>query len=117
MRLLSKNSVGRRYRRLHPAVQRKLKVAVPYFSLGLIALVVTYLVSEPPDWRFWLVFAALFVLLELFTVEVNDRLMQSSSIMVVMTAGVIFALRADSDALFAMTLMAAIGAFAPDDFR
>ncbi|MCZ6738328.1 MAG: HD-GYP domain-containing protein [Actinobacteria bacterium] len=117
MRLLSKNPVGRRYRRLHPAVQRKLKVAVPYFSLGLIALVVTYLVSETPDWRLWLVFAALFVLLELFTVEVNDRMLQSSSIMVVMTAGVIFALRADSDALFAMTLMAAIGAFAPDDFR
>jgi HD-GYP domain-containing protein (c-di-GMP phosphodiesterase class II) len=94
-----------------------LKIAVPYFSLGLIALVVTYLVSEPPDWRLWLVFAALFVLLELFTVEVNDRMLQSSSIMVVMTAGVIFAIRPDSDATFAMTLMAAIGAFAPDDFR
>jgi HD-GYP domain-containing protein (c-di-GMP phosphodiesterase class II) len=63
------------------------------------------------------VFAALFVLLELFTVEVNDRMLQSSSIMVVMTAGVIFAIQPDSDAIFAMTLMAAIGAFAPDDFR
>ena len=117
MRLLSESPVERRYRRLHPSVQRKLKIAVPYFSLGLIALVVTYLVSEPPDWRLWLVFAALFVLLELFTVEVNDRMLQSSSIMVVMTAGVIFAIQPDSDAIFAMTLMAAIGAFAPDDFR
>lgn len=117
MRLLSKSPVERRYRRLHPSVQRKLRIAVPYFSLGLVALVVTYFVSEPPDWRLWMVFAALFVLLELFTVEVNDRMVQSSSIMVVMTAGVIFAIQPDSDATFAMTLMAAIGAFAPDDFR
>jgi len=117
MRLLKNSPVGRRYQRLHPSVQRKLKIAVPYFALGLVTLVVTYLVSEPPTWSFWLVFAALFVLLEFFTVEVNDRLFHSSSIMVVMTAGVIFALQTESDALFAMTLMAAIGALAPEDFR
>jgi len=114
---LRKNKPARRRGRLHPSVQRKLRIAVPYSILGLLALVVTYFFSEPPDWGLWLVFAALFVLLEFFTVEVNDRLMQSSSIMVVMTAGVIFALQSDSDAMFAMTLMAAIGALAPDDFR
>lgn len=117
MKLLSRSPVGRRYRRLHPAVQRRLKIAVPYFLLGATALIGSFWISDPPDWTIWIPFAVLFVLLEMFTVEVNDRLMQSSSIMVVMTAGVIFAIQPGSDALFAMTLMAAVGAFAPNDFR
>ena len=112
-----KNPVGRRIQRLHPSVQRKLRIAVPYFVVGTLATVGTYLVSETPNWATWLVFAALFVMLEMFTVEVNDRLMQSSSIMVVMTAGLIFAIQPGSDALFAMTLMAGAGALSPDDFR
>jgi putative nucleotidyltransferase with HDIG domain len=90
---------------------------VPYFLLGATALIGSFWISDPPDWTIWIPFAVLFVLLEMFTVEVNDRLMQSSSIMVVMTAGVIFAIQPGSDALFAMTLMAAVGAFAPNDFR
>ena len=116
MKLL-KNNPARRRGRLHPSVQRKLRIAVPYFALGVSALVATFYFSRPPDWGLWLVFASLFVLLEFFTVEVNDRLMQSSSIMVVMTAGVIFALQPGSDAMFGMTLMAATGALVPDDFR
>ena len=117
VRLLSRSPVGRRYRRLHPAVQRKLKVAVPYFLLGAAALAISIYFFEPPDWALWAPFAALFVILEMFSVEVNDRMLQSSSIMVVMTAGVIFAIQPDADAALAMTVMAAIGAFAPDDFK
>jgi HD-GYP domain-containing protein (c-di-GMP phosphodiesterase class II) len=37
--------------------------------------------------------------------------------MVVMTAGVIFAIQPGSNAVFAMTLMAGLGAFVPDDFK
>ncbi len=33
---------------------------------------------DPPDWGVWVAFAALFVLLESFAVEVNDRLLQSA---------------------------------------
>ncbi|HEX6286414.1 MAG TPA: HD domain-containing phosphohydrolase, partial [Acidimicrobiia bacterium] len=62
-------------------------------------------------------FAALYVLLELLTVEVNDRMFQSSSIMVLMTAGVIFATQPSSDAVFALALMAGLGATVPDDFK
>jgi HD-GYP domain-containing protein (c-di-GMP phosphodiesterase class II) len=94
-----------------------LKIAVPYFLLGLLAIVVSALFFDAPDWTIWILFAGLFVLLELFTVEVNDRLFHSSSIMVVMTAGVIFALETGSDASFAMSLMAALGALVPDDIR
>ena len=117
MRLLRLDHLKRRFRRLPPTVQRKIKVAVPYFLLGAATLVLAYRFSDLPDWSLWLPFAALFVLLEFFAVEVNDRLFQSSSIMVVMTAGVIFALEPGSDALFAMALMAAVGPFVPADFK
>src|SRR5690606_22008874 len=117
MRLLRQNPVSRRWRRLDLAVQRRLSIAVPYFAAGVVVLVVASLWADPPIWREWVPFVVLFVLIEMFTVEVNDRLFQSSSIMVVMTAGVILAMQPDSGATFAMALMAGIGAFVPDDFR
>jgi HD-GYP domain-containing protein (c-di-GMP phosphodiesterase class II) len=83
----------------------------------MATLVASFILFDSPDWSVWLPFAALYVLLELFTVEVNDRLFQSSSIMVVMTAGVIFAIQPMSDAAFGMALMCGVGAFVPADFR
>ncbi len=117
MRLMRLNNLGRRYNRLEPGLQRRLRIAVPYSALGIVALIASYFLSGPPDWPIWILFAFLFVLLELFTVEVNDRLFQSSSIMVVMTAGVIFALHDAYSATFGMALMAAAGAFVPTDFK
>ncbi len=55
-----------------------------------------------PDWAYWAPFAVLFVLLEFFAVEVNDRMLQSSSVMVAMTAGVILAMLPGSDAMFGL---------------
>jgi putative nucleotidyltransferase with HDIG domain len=98
-------------------VQRKLKIAVPYFAAGFLVILLTFVLADPPDWGVWLVFTALYILLELLTVEVNDRLFQSSSIMVVMTAGVIFATQSNSDAVLALALMAGLGATVPDDFK
>jgi HD-GYP domain-containing protein (c-di-GMP phosphodiesterase class II) len=93
-------------------------VAIPYALLGIAVLVGTGRVFDHPfDWGIWLLFAVLFVFLEFFAVEVNDRMLQSSSIMVIMTAGVIFAIESDSDAIFAMALMAAVGPFVPADFK
>jgi HD-GYP domain-containing protein (c-di-GMP phosphodiesterase class II) len=85
--------------------------------LGIAALIVAFWVGEPPDWIVWVLFTALFVLLESFAVEVNDRLFQSASIMVVMTAGVIFAIEPNSSAFLGMSVMTAAGAIVPDDFR
>lgn len=103
--------------RLRPTVQRRLKVAVPYSVMGVVTLVGTYMISDPPVWVVWLPFTALFVLLEFFAVEVNDRLLQSSSVMVAMTAGVIFAMTPGSDAMFAMALMGGMALFTPLDFK
>ncbi|MGH8872555.1 MAG: hypothetical protein ACRDWS_11320, partial [Acidimicrobiia bacterium] len=103
--------------RLRPTVQRRLRIAVPYSLMGLFALVASFTLSDAPDWGYWLPFAVLFVLLEFFAVEVNDRMLQSSAVMVAMTAGVILAIRPDSDAMFGMTLMAALGPLTPADFK
>ena len=107
----------RRRGRLHPSVQRKLKIAVPYFTLGFVTLVVTFFLFDPPGWSLWIPFAVLYAILELFTVEVNDRMFQSSSIMVIMTAGVIAAVQLGSDATFAMALIAAAGSVVFADFK
>src|SRR5690606_3834103 len=117
MRLLRQNPVSRRWRRLDLSVQRRLSIALPYALGGVAVLVATYLLADPAVWRDWLPFVILFVIIEMFTVEVNDRLFYSSSVMVVMTAGVVTAIQPGSDAVFAMALMAGLGAFTPVDFR
>ena len=117
MRLLRQNPVSRRWRRLDYAVQRRLSIAVPYALAGLVALVLAYLYSDAPIWQEWLPFMVLFAILEMFTVEVNDRQFQSSSIMVVMTAGVIMALQPNSDATFGMALMAGLAMLTPTDLK
>ncbi|HET8738909.1 MAG TPA: hypothetical protein VFO17_04155, partial [Acidimicrobiia bacterium] len=117
MRLLGLERLQRRYWRLQPGVQRRLKIAVPYFLMGLTVLAIALLYFDAPNWTIWALFTSLYVVLEFFAVEVNDRLFQSSSIMVAMTAGVIFALQPDSSATLGMALMAALGPLVPDDIR
>jgi HD-GYP domain-containing protein (c-di-GMP phosphodiesterase class II) len=117
MRLGRKRPSRGWFGRLRPTVQRRLKIAVPYSLMGLAALVGSFFYSEMPDWRYWFPFAILFVLLEFFAVEVNDRALQSSSVMVAMTAGVILAVLPGSDAMFGLALMAALGPFTALDFK
>lgn len=107
----------RRYWRLQPAVQRKLKIAVPYSVMGAVVLTAAIIFGSAPNWAIWFLFTLLFVILEFFAVEVNDRLFLSSSIMVAMTAGVIFALDPNSSAFLGMALMAALGPLVPEDIR
>jgi HD-GYP domain-containing protein (c-di-GMP phosphodiesterase class II) len=85
--------------------------------MGLAVLIGSFSLSSTPDWGYWLPFAVLFVLLEFFAVEVNDRLLQSSGVMVAMTAGVILAIVPGSDAMFGMALMGALAMFTPLDFK
>jgi HD-GYP domain-containing protein (c-di-GMP phosphodiesterase class II) len=117
LRLFGIDQLRRRYWRLQPGVQRRLKIAVPYFALGLLVLILAIIFFDSPNWTVWALFTGLYVLLEMFAVEVNDRLFQSSSIMVAMTAGVIFALDTNSSASLGMALMAALGPFVVDDFK
>jgi HD-GYP domain-containing protein (c-di-GMP phosphodiesterase class II) len=102
---------------LRHTVRRRLRVAIPYAIVGVVVLVGAGRFFEHPNWGYWFAFTALFVLLEFFAVEVNDRMLQSSGLMVMMTAGVFFAIQPDSDATFAMVLMAAVGPLVPADFK
>ena len=107
-----------RYDRLGSTAQRKFLIGALYCALGLTALVVSFFMApDQPPWDDWVIFAGLYVLLEFFAVEVNDRMMQSSSVMVIMTAGVIFATEAEYGAMFAMALMGALGPLTPGDFK
>jgi HD-GYP domain-containing protein (c-di-GMP phosphodiesterase class II) len=83
----------------------------------MAVLITALILSDLPNLAVWALFTGLYVILELFAVEVNDRLIQSSSIMVVMTAGVIFALDRNGSATAGMALMAAVGPAVIDDFK
>jgi len=101
--------------RLRHTVRRRLRVAIPYAVLGVAVLVGSAIFFDPPPWGIWVAFASLFIFLEFFAVEVNDRLLQSSGLMVSMTAGVIFAI--NSDATLGMVLMGAVASVTPTDVK
>ncbi len=100
-------------RRQHKAM---VQVAVGYGALGVAILAL--LVSMPwqtfPDPWLWAAFAAAFVYFEWHTVEVNDRLFASPSIMVLLTAAVIFG---PGSAVVGAATMAALGPVSPADVR
>ena len=62
------------------------------------------------DLGIWLLFAIAYFILSFRSVEVNDRMFASSTHMVVLTAGMVFAAR-DQAPLFALAAMAALGPF------
>lgn len=78
--------------------------------LGAIALFQTF----PAPFWLWALFAVSFVFFEWNTVEVNDKLFASPSIMVVMTAAVAFG---TDSAVLGTCAMAAVALFTPEDIR
>ena len=96
---------------------RRVIVASAYATAGVLTLggLIVFDGRFPSFWR-WLLFATVFVVLEFKAVEVNDRLLQSSGVMVALTAGVVFALEGHSAAL-GMATIAALGPLVPADLR
>jgi len=84
-------------------------------SAGTAVVVVLFVFqSDPSPLWLWATLTAAFVTLEFSSVEVNDRLFVSSSIMVAFTGIVVF----DRDsAVLAVTLMAAAAVLHPEDLR
>ena len=97
--------------------RRRFVLATGYVLAGLGVLVAAAVFNGrfPTFWP-WLLFAIAFAVLEYNSVEVNDRMFQSSSVMVVLTAGIVFALDGTSAALGLATI-AALGPLLPDDLR
>jgi HD-GYP domain-containing protein (c-di-GMP phosphodiesterase class II) len=96
--------------------RRRMLLAAGYATAGVAVLIVAAITGTFPETYRWLFFAVAFVLLEFYSVEVNDRLFQSSSVMVALTAGVVFALEGGS-AMLGMAIMAALGPLMPADLR
>jgi len=96
--------------------RRRMLLAACYATAGVAVLVMAATSGSFPSIDRWLFFAVAFVLLEFYSVEVNDRLFQSSSVMVALTAGVVFALEGSS-AMLGMATMAALGPLMPADLR
>ncbi|MEA3509828.1 MAG: HD domain-containing protein [Actinomycetota bacterium] len=94
----------------------KIELAVGFGALG--AAILAALIWMPwqvfPDLRIWVPFAAAFVYFEWHTVEVNDRMFASPSIMVLLTAAVIYG---PESAVIGTAAMAALGPLAPADIR
>lgn len=94
----------------------RLRLAVVYVAVGCLVLGALFATQRRPDFLLWAAFAIPFVYLEWRAVEVNDQLMVSSTIMVALTGGTVFALEGGSAAL-GMAVIAALGPLVPRDFK
>ncbi|MCB1247445.1 MAG: hypothetical protein KDB69_09270, partial [Acidimicrobiia bacterium] len=95
--------------------KQKKRFAVVFVAVGVGTLVLLGLTqSFPQPLWLWAVFAAAFVFFEWSAVEVNDKLLASPSVMVMMTAAVAFG---PDSAILGCTAMAALGILTPDDVR
>jgi len=99
------------------ARQRKAKIrmAIGFPVLGIAILGALVVVQEfpRPIWL-WAMFAVAFVFFDWKTVEVNDKLFASPSVMVIMTAAVVFG---PESAVLGCAAMAALGPLQPEDIR
>ena len=97
-------------------LKTKIRLAAGFGALGLAILLA--LAAMPwqtfPDLRLWIPFALAFVYFEWNSVEVNDRLFASPSIMVLLTAAVVFG---PESAVIGGATMAALAVVTPMDVR
>jgi hypothetical protein len=101
---------------VRPEKRKRILIGAVYLVAGLAALAIAWPPGDAFDWGLWSIFTIAFVLLSFQSVEVNDRQFASSSQMVVLTAGVYFALSPDASPVLAMSLLVAAGPLTKSDF-
>jgi len=99
---------------LHGAKRRKIQIAALYAVLGSAVLAALIWQETFPSISLWLAFAAAFAFFDWRSVEVNDRMLMSPTVMVALTAAVAFG---PGTAALGVAAMAPLGAFSADDFR
>ncbi|MFP5333015.1 MAG: HD-GYP domain-containing protein [Acidimicrobiia bacterium] len=108
--------------------KNRLALASAYFVLGSSTVIFTLVRWTPhpsTDWVIVGLFGLAFAALSFRSVEVNDRMLASSSAMVIATASTYFAIHTETtaqgvvefDAVTVAVLIAALGPFDIDDFR
>ncbi len=101
-------------RRVDLTTKLKLKIAALLTGTGVVLLALLFATQEFPDLWLWLLFAATLILFEWNAVEVNDGLAVSPSVMVTLTAAVVFG---PGSATLGAAAMAALGLLTPADLR
>jgi hypothetical protein len=99
---------------LHGAKRRKIQIAALYSLLGAAVLAALICQQTFPPLSLWLAFAAAFAFFAWRSVEVNDRMLMSPTVMVALTAAVAFG---PGKAALGVAAMAALGALSADDLR
>jgi hypothetical protein len=108
--------------------RKRFALASAYFLLGLVTVVFTLVTWTPKPGTDWVIvglFALAFAALSFRSVEVNDRMLASSSAMVIATASTYFAIHTKStpdgliefDAVTVAVIIAALGPLDIADFR
>src|SRR5690606_24498085 len=100
-----------------PLVKRQARIAAVYAVVALVCLGILIVRAGSFPFFTWLLFTVVFVALEFNAVEVNDRMLQSSGLMVLLTAGSVFAISYETSAALGMASMAALGPLVPADIR
>ncbi len=93
---------------------RKVRLAVLYAAAGAACLIGLAFHQRFPPLSVWIPFAAAFAFLEWRSVEVNERLKASPSVMVALVAGVVFG---HGSAALGMAALGALGMFNQRDIR
>jgi len=106
--------VARRTTRIRNDRRAKIVIATLYATGGLLALGWLSAEESFPPISLWLAFAAAFAFFDWRSVEVNDRLMMSPTIMVGLTAAVAFG---PGHAALGVATMAALGAVSARDVK
>ena len=106
--------MARRTTRIRSEQRAKIVVASLYASGGIAVLVFLAVRESFPPIGLWLAFAAAFAFFDWRSVEVNDRLLMSPTVMVGLTAAVAFG---PGSAALGVATMAALGAISARDVR
>lgn len=94
--------------------RRRKRISGALLSVWGAAVIISAMVFAgfPDQVGLWLAFASVFLVLEVFAVEVNDRLMTSPTIAVVITAGIALG---KEQVIGGLIVMAALGLLQPQD--
>jgi len=93
----------------------RITLAIVFPAVAATILVALALVQDFPSPAYeWVLFAIAFVFLSFRSVELNDRMLGSPNVMVIMTAAVVFG---PESAILGCTVMAALGPLQPEDLK
>jgi HD-GYP domain-containing protein (c-di-GMP phosphodiesterase class II) len=103
------------YETPYPLQQRRKRIYGALLFVWGVAVIAAALWFQgfPNDVGLWMAFAAVFFALEIFAVEVNDRMVTSPVIAVMVTAGIVLG---RDQVIGGVVVMAALGIFQPRDF-